>query len=192
VELGGLPTAGVLGSARAEELLADVALYRQRARRPPGLWPPLVVFGVVAAIDAPISMHGALAANVWWLVAGPVGFAIVSLLMSRQGYRRGIEDRHWRLPALGMASFMLAFAGVWISGVLHVPANLGWVLLVSVGYLAWSRFARSVPVAAVAVSLAAVGIALTKSPAPGWTVELGVGVTMIIGGLMLRHGPEAA
>jgi hypothetical protein len=66
------------------------------------------------------------------------------------------------------------------------------VLLVSVGYLAWSRFARSVPVAAVAVSLAAVGIALTESPAPGWTVELGVGVTMIIGGLMLRHGPEAA
>jgi hypothetical protein len=187
-----LPSAGLLGPATAKGLLADVAGYRQRARRPPVLWPPLVVFGVIAAVDAPISMRGPLAANAWWLVAGPVGFVIVGLLMSRQAYHRGIENRSWRLPALGVASFVVAFAGLWLSGVLHLPGALGWVLLVALSYLAWSRFARSLPVAAVAVSMAAVGIALTVSPAPGWTVELGVGVTMIFGGLVLRHGPEAA
>lgn len=190
--MGELPSTGVLGSVQARELLADVAVYRQRARRPPALWPPLVVFGVIAAIDAPISLHGSLPANLWWIAAGPVGFVIVSSLMARHGYRRGVQSRPWLLSVLGLVSFLLAFAGLWLSGVLHLPGPLGWVLLVAVGYLAWSRFARSLPAAAVAVCLAAVGVALTLCPVPGWTVQLGVGVTMILGGLVLRHGPEAA
>jgi hypothetical protein len=189
---GGLPTSGVVGPVRASELLADVAAYRQRARRPAGLWPPLVVFGLVAAVGAPFILLGSLAVNLWWLAAAPVGFAVVGVLVSRQGYRRGIERADWLLPVLGVASFAAAFAGLWLSGALHLPGDLGWVLLVAAGYLGWSRFARSLPGAAVAVSLAAVGTALTLAPVPGWTVQLGVGVTMIIGGLVLRHGPESA
>jgi hypothetical protein len=188
----GLPTSGVIGSVLARELLTEVAVYQQRARRPAGLWPPLVVFGTVAAAGAPLGLDGSLAVNLWWLATAPIGFAVVGVLMSRQGYRRGIEHANWLLPSLGVAGFAAAFAGLWLSGLLHLPGDLGWVLLVAAGYLGWSRFARSLPVAAVAVSLAAVGTALTLAPVPGWTVQLGVGVTMIIGGLALRHGPESA
>jgi hypothetical protein len=190
--VGQLPSSGVVGPVTARELLADVAVYRQRARRPAGLWPPLVVFGLVAALGAPFALGGSLAENLWWLVTAPAGFAMVGVLMSRHGYRRGVEHTNWLLPALGVVSFAAAFAGLWLSGVLHLRGDLGWVLLVAVGYLGWSRFARSLPVAAVAVSLALVGTILTFSPVPGWTVQLGVGVTMIIGGLVLRNGPEAA
>jgi len=92
-----------------------------------------------------------------------------------------------------LASFAAAWFGCfWLAGVLHLPGGLSWTLLVAVGYLAWSRFARNLPAAIVAVILAAVGTTLALSPAPGWTVQLGVGAAMVIGGLVLRHGPEAA
>jgi hypothetical protein len=63
---------------------------------------------------------------------------------------------------------------------------------VGAGYLAWSWYARSLPGAAVAIALMVAGVALALSPAPGWTVPLGVGTVMIVGGLVLRYGPEAS
>ena len=74
----------------------------------------------------------------------------------------------------------------------RLPGGLVWTIAVSIGYLAWSRFARSLPVAVIAVALAAVGAALALSPAPAWSVPLGVGAVMITGGLVLRYGPEAS
>ena len=68
---------------------------------------------------------------------------------------------------------------------------MGWALLVGLGSLGWSRFAHSWPAAAVSLAMAAVGSAVALSPAPTWTVQLGVGLVMIAGGLLLRRGPEA-
>jgi hypothetical protein len=71
----------------------------------------------------------------------------------------------------------------------HWPAGLGWTVAVAAGYLAWSWFAHSRPTAIVA--LAAVGVTLALASAPAWGVQLGVGIAMVVGGLVLRSGPEA-
>jgi hypothetical protein len=190
--LGELPSSGTIGSVRARELLADVASLRRRGRRPAGLWPPLVVFGVIAVLGAPLGIIGDLANTVWWLCAGPLGFFFVGRYSSQQASRRGFQGPGRLLAMLGIASFAFCFVGcLWLANAADLPDGLGWALLVGLAYLAWSAFARSWQVAVVAVCLAATGAAIALSPAPTWTVQLGVGMVMIAGGLLLRHGPEA-
>lgn len=187
-----LPSSGVVGAVRARELLADVSGIQRRTRRPIGLWPPLVVFGVVAVAGAPLGLAGPLAVNLWWIAAAPAAFSLTGWFFARQARCRGFETRSRRLPALAMVSFGAGWAATfWLSAVVHLRNGLGWALAVAVGYLIWSWLARSIPAALVAVSLAVVGTVLAVSPVPVWTVQLGVGITMIIGGLVLRHGPEA-
>ena len=41
------------------------------------------------------------------------------------------------------------------------------------------------------MALAAVGVTLALVSAPAWGVQLGVGIAMVVGGLVLRYGPEA-
>jgi hypothetical protein len=150
------------------------------------------VFGVVAVLGAPLGLVGALALNVWWIAAAPLAFTAVGRYASRHAGHRGIQGHHRLLLAAGIASFAAGwFACLWLAAVLKLPGELGWALTVGLGYLAWSCFARSLAGSVVAVILAVVGIALALSPAPGWTVQLGVGAAMVISGLVLRSGPEA-
>jgi hypothetical protein len=191
--LGEFPSSGVIGAVQARELLAQAAGLRKVGRRPVGLWPPLVIFGAVAVIDAPLSAFGQLTAVVWFAAAAPVAFAAVGRCSARQARRRGMEASGLRLSVLGVASFAAGWlVCLALVAAAHLPFGLAWVLSVSTGYLAWSAFARSVPVAMVALALAAVGAGLALSPAPGWTVPLGVGTVMVLGGLALRYGPEAS
>jgi hypothetical protein len=188
-----LPSSGVVGAAQARELLTEVAGLRRVGRRSACLWPPLVVFGVVVVVDAPLSALGSLAAALWWVVAAPAAFAVVARCSAWQAHRRGLEGRARWLAALSMASFAVTwFLCLYIVAVEHLPFGLGWAVVVGAGYLAWSWYARSLPGAVVAVTLAAVGVTLALLPAPGWTLQLGVGTVMIVGGLALRYGPEAS
>jgi hypothetical protein len=190
--LGELPSSGTIGSVRARELLADVASLRRRGRRPAGLWPPLVVYGVIAVLGAPLGIIDDLATNLWWIVAGPLGIFFVGRYSSQHASRRGFQGSGRLLTALGITSFALCWLGcLWLANAADLPDGMGWALLVGVAYLAWSAFARSWPAAVVAVCLAATGAAIALSPAPTWTVQLGVGMVMIAGGLLLRRGPEA-
>jgi hypothetical protein len=191
--MGELPSSGVVSSVQARELLTEVAGLRRVARRPAGLWPPLVVFGLVAVVDAPLSALGSLAAALWWIVAAPAAFVVVARCSAWQAHRRGLEGPARWLAALSMASFAACwFLCLYIVAVEHLPVGLGWAVILGAGYLGWSWFARSVPAAAVAIALTAVGVTLALSPVPGWTVQPGVGTVMIIGGLVLRSGPEAS
>jgi hypothetical protein len=190
--LGELPSSGAIGAVRARELLADVAGLRRRGRRPTGLWPPFLVFGVVAALGAPLGLLGGTATGLWWLCAGPAGFWLVARYSSQQARERGIQGHARLLKTLGAVTFVVGWLGcLWLANAAHLPVGLGWALLVSLGYLGWSGFARSWPAAAAALAMAAVGCAVSLSPAPRWTVQLGVGVVMIAAGLLLRRGPEA-
>lgn len=187
-----LPRPDTLNAVRAQQLLAEFATLRRRGRRPAGLWPPLLFFGIVAVAGAPLIALGEVAVNVWWLIAAPVAFAAVGLASARQAHRRGFEGPGWRLAALGAASFAAGWlACLVIARAAHWPAGLGWTVAVAAGYLAWSWFARSRPTAIVAVALGAVGVTLALVTAPVWGVQLGVGTTMVVGGLVLRSGPEA-
>ena len=191
--MGELPSSGVVGAVRAEELLTEAGRLTPGRRPVAGLWPPLVIFGAVAVADAPLSALSALAATAWWVIAAPAAFAGVGRCSSWQARRRGVQGPARRLSVLGMASFAagwLACLGLGVAA--RLPGGLVWTIAVSIGYLAWSRFARSLPVAVIAVALAAVGAALALSPAPAWSVPLGVGAVMITGGLVLRYGPEAS
>jgi hypothetical protein len=191
--LGELPSSGVVGAVRARELLTEANGLRQVGKRPAGLWPPLVIFGAVVVIDAPLGALGSLAANLWFIAAAPLAFVAVSRCSAVQAHRRGMEGSARRLSVLGAASFaagwLVCFALV---AAAHLAVGLAWAIMMGAGYLAWSRVARSVPAALVAVALAAVGAGLALSPAPAWTVQLGVGTVMILGGLALRYGPEAS
>ena len=188
----GVPRTGTVDAARARELLAEIETLRRDTRRPRGLWPPLVIFGVVATLGAPLALVSDLAVNLWWFVTAPAAFAAVGFYSARQARRHGIESPGWPMYALGAASFAACWLACLVAPrVLHWPAGLGWTVAVTAGYLAWSRFARSWPAALLALALAVVGIGLALSPLPGWTVEFAVGITMIIGGLLLRAGPEA-
>jgi hypothetical protein len=187
-----LPRTDALNAVRAQQLLAEIATLRQRGRRPAGLWPPLVVFGIVAAAGAPLIAVRAVPVSVWWLIAAPAAFAAVSVVSARQARRRGFQRPGWRLAALGAVSFAAAWlACLVIARAARWPAGLGWTVAVAAGYLAWSWFARSRPAAIVAVALAAVGVTLALAAAPAWGVQLGVGIAMVTGGLVLRLGPEA-
>lgn len=191
--MGELPSSGAVGAARAQELLTEAASLRRVAQRPAALWPPLVIFGVVAAMDAPLSGLGALAATLWWVVAAPAAFAAVGRCSAWQAHRRGMEGRARWLPVLGMTSFAACWLVCFvIAAAAHLPVGLGWAITVGTGYLAWSWLARSPAGAIVAVTVTAVGVALALSSAPAWAVPLGTGTTMIIGGLLLRYGPEAS
>jgi hypothetical protein len=188
-----LPTSGTVNAVDARELLHDLAGLRQRGRRPAGLWPPLVVFGVVAVAGTPLAAWRSLAGDLWWVAAAPVGFALVGRFAAGQARGRGYQAPGWPLTTLGIASFGAGWlACLALAIALPLPTGLGWALAVSAGYLAWSWFARSWPAALVAVSLAVVGTALALSTAPSWTVQAGVGLAMLAGGLLLRHGPESA
>jgi hypothetical protein len=190
--LGELPSSGTIGSVRARELLADVASLRRRGRRPAGLWPPLVVYGVIAVLGAPLGIIDDLATNLWWICVAPLGIFLVARYSSRQASQRGFQGSGRFLTALGIASFASCWLGcLWLANAADLPDGMGWALLVGVGCLAWSAFARSRPAAVIAVCLAATGTAIALSPAPTWTVQLGVGLVMIAGGLLLRCGPEA-
>jgi hypothetical protein len=183
-----LPSAATMGPVLARELLADVAKLRRQSRRPAGLWPPLVCFGVVVSVAAPLT---GLTALLWWVLASPAAFAAVGAGSGWQSRRRGIQQRSRRLPALGVISFVggtMVCAGL---TVLWLPLDLAWTVTLAASYLAWSYLARSVPAALVAVGLAGTGVALTLYSAPWWSVQLGVGLVMIAGGLALRFGPEA-
>jgi hypothetical protein len=188
-----LPSSGAVGAVQARELLTEAAGLRRVGRRSAALWSPLVVFGLVAVVDAALSELGSLAAALWWLVAAPAAFAAVARCSAWQAHRRGLEGRaRWRLTALSAVSFAACWLLCFYMAAAHLPTGLGWAIIVGAGYLAWSWYARSLPGAAVAVTVAAIGAALALSPAPGWTVQLGAGTVMIVGGLVLRHGPEAA
>jgi multidrug transporter EmrE-like cation transporter len=191
--LGELPSSGAIGAVRARELLTEAASLRQVGRRPATLWPPLVIFGAVAVIDAPLSALGPLAALLWFAVAAPVAFAVVGRCSAVHARRRGVEGSARRMSVMGVASFLIGgLACFALIAATHLPVGLAWAIIMGVGYLAWSRLARSVPAALVAVALTAVGVCLALSPAPAWTVPLGVGTVMIAGGLALRRGPEAS
>jgi hypothetical protein len=97
--LGELPTSGGIGAVQARELLAQAAGLRKVGRWPVGLWPPLVIFGAVAVIDAPVSALGQLAAIVWF-AAAPVAFAAVGRCSAQQARRRGMEASGVRLSVL--------------------------------------------------------------------------------------------
>jgi hypothetical protein len=191
--LGELPSSGVIGAVRARELLTESAGLRRVGRRPAGLWPPLVVFGLVSVVDAPFRALGPLAAALWWIVAAPAAFLAVGRCSAWQAHRRGLEGRaRWLLAAVSVASFAAFWLLCFYMAAEHLPVGLGWAIALGTAYLAWSWYARSLPGAAVAVAVVAVGVALALSPAPGWTVQLGVGTVMITGGLVLRYGPEAS
>lgn len=187
-----LAGSGVLGPAAARELLDDLDALRQRGQRPAGLWPPLVIFGAVAVAGAPLAAWNGLAGDLWWIAAAPAGFALVGRLAAGQGRRRGYQGPARMMTALGLASFGAGWlACLALALALRLPGGLGWTLAVTAGYLAWSWFARSWPAALVAASLAVVGTVLALSPTPAWTVQAGVGLAMLGGGLLLRRGPEA-
>jgi hypothetical protein len=144
--LGEFPSSGVIGAVQARGLLAQAAGLRKVGGRPVGLWPPLVIFGAVAVIDAPLSAFGELIAVMWFVAAAPVAFAAVGRCSARQARRRGMEASGLRLSVLGVASFAAGWpVCLALVAIAHMSFGLAWVIAVGAGYLAWSGLPAARP-----------------------------------------------
>jgi len=182
----------VLSPAQSRELLREVDRLQRVVQRPIGLWPPLIVFGTAAVLGALLSLFSDPATNLWWaLVAAPC--VLLTAWCSRRHCRRhGIERPSRRMIVLGIGSFAAGWlCCLCVGAAMNLPDGMGWGLAVGVGYLGWSRLARSGPVALIAIAIITTAATTGGLAAPVWTTELAVGLAMLVGGTALRLGPEA-
>lgn len=74
-----LPSSGLVGAETGRELLCEVATLQRLARRPTGLWPPLVVFGaLIAAMIFAVGMALAWSPAPTWTVQLGVGLVMLA------------------------------------------------------------------------------------------------------------------
>lgn len=99
------------------------------------------------------------------------GVLLVARLYHHNDHQRGIERASPCLFILGVGSYAVGGLGcAWLTAATDLQDGLAWTLNVAIGYLAWSRLARSIAAAAVAGMILAAGVALAWLHAPAWNV----------------------
>ncbi len=175
----------------AAELLLHVEGLRREARVSLGApWFPLVVFGAVVALSAPVvAFAGTNALLPLWLVAAVAGLAAVRRHYRSRARVRGATGRArvWVIGVgMSITCFSAALAAARLGG--EDAALAAPIAVTVVGYVALGVLQRSwQPAAWVAVS-AATALLLLVAGSPPWAVELAFGGGMVAVGLVLRHG----
>lgn len=175
----------------AAELLLHVEGLRREARISLGApWFPLVVFGGIVTLSAPVvALAGTNALLPLWLIAAVAGLAAVRRHYRARGRIRGATGRA-RVWAIGVGMSVGCFCTTLAAarlggedGALAAP-----IAVTVVGYVALGMLQRSWwPAAWVAVA-AATALLLLAAGSPPWAVELAFGGGMVAVGLVLRHG----
>jgi hypothetical protein len=182
-------------SARqAAEVLDEVARLRGRTRRSAGVpWFPLVCFGVLTMLSAPLLAGAGTAVLVpLWLVAGAAGMLLIRRYYRRRGRRHGVTGRGRRAWVLAAALFpaclIAAVAGSRAGGA--AGGVLASIAVVVAGYYAAGLLQHD-PAAALAVTPGAVlAAALILAGAAPWIAELAFGAAMVTAGAVLRAARE--
>ena len=182
-------------SARqAAEALDDVARLRGRTRRSLGApWFPLVCFGVLTMLSAPlIAGAGTAALLPLWLVAGAAGMVLTRRYYRRRGRRHGVTGRGRRawiaaaalFPACVIAGVTGGMAGGAAGGVLASVA------VVVAGYFAMGLLQHNLAAALAVTPGAVLAVALILAGLAPWIAELTFGAAMVAAGAGLRAAGE--
>lgn len=176
--------------AQAADVMARLDRAQQATRRRMGVpWFPLVCFGVLYVVSAPlVAAAGTGTLAPYWLTAGSLGMLAVRRHYQGRAARGGVTGRVRPISALTIGGSALTFA-VGLAGGILVGASAGLVgpiLAVFTAYVALGYLLHdSRPVLAVAPATG-VGLALAAGDQQAWLVELTFGVGMLLGGVALR------
>lgn len=174
---------------QAAESLGDLAQLRRRTRRSLGTpWFPLVCFGALTMLSAPVvAAAGTAALAPLWLVAGVAGMLLTRRHYRRRARRRGVTGgrRAWTVAVAMFAGCLTAGAVIGMRNG-ETAGVLAPIVVVVGGYLALGWLRRDpvpslavAPGAALAATFALVGLA-------PWIVELTFGAALVAAGAGLR------
>lgn len=175
----------------AAELLRHVEGLSHEARVSLGApWFPLVVFGAVIALSAPVvAFAGTNALLPLWLVASVAGLTAVRRHYRSRARSRGATGRA-RVWAIGVGMSIGCFCAALAAGRLggEDAALAAPIAVTVVGYVTLGMLQRSWQPADWVAVAAAMALLLLVAGSPPWAVELAFGGGMVAVGLVLRHG----
>ncbi len=174
---------------QAAETLSEIARLRRRTRRSLGTpWFPLVCFGALTMLSAPlIAMAGEAALAPFWAVAGGGGMLLTRRHYQRRSRQRGAASRR-RVWTVAAAMFVGGFAAGIVGGVTggESAGVLAPVVVVLTGYAVLGWLQRSLALSLAVAPGAALAVALVLAEARPWAVELTFGAALVAAGVCLR------
>ena len=171
------------------QTLAELAHLRSRTRGTlRSFWFPLVLFGGITLVSAPLYAIGGATVGIFWLVAAPAGIITTSFYYHRRELRLGLEG-----PAAPYVVTSIAMAlAAWLTGALggEEVRTYGPSLAIAAGTLVFAALDRSAALAGIAAGIlaAAAAVALAgvgTAAAPVLAAVLGTGY--LIAGLIFRR-----
>jgi hypothetical protein len=187
---------GSASPRQAAAVLDELDRLRRTTRRSAGApWYPLVYFGLVTTISAPVvALAGAASLAPLWVVGGVLGLLLMRRHQERRSRSRGVTGRRFGGWAIGLTMFVGCVAAGVVVGTTAGPDGgvLAPIVVVAVGYLALGWLRRDplpslalAPGAGLAAAFALTGLA-------PWLVELTFGVGMTAAGLGLRRAAASS
>jgi len=178
-------------SARqAAEALDDVARLRGRTRRSVGVpWFPLVCFGVLTMLSAPLIAGPAVVALVpLWLIAGAAGMLLTRRYYRRRGRLHGVTGRGRRAWTAAAALFPVCLIAGITGGMANGAAGgvLASIAVVVAGYFAMGLLQHNSAAALAVTPGAVLAVALILAGLAPWIAELTFGAAMVVAGISLR------
>ena len=184
-------------SARqAADALDEVARLRGRTRRSLGVaWFPLVCFGALTMLSAPLIAGAAPAALApLWLVAGAAGMVLTRRHYRRRSRQQGVTGRGRRAwivaAALFPACVLAAVAGSMADGA--AGGVLASIAVVVAGYFAAGLLQHNSAAALAVTPGAVLAAAFILAGLAPWIAELSFGAAMVAAGAGLRAAGERA
>lgn len=171
----------------AAEVLNDLARPRRRTRLLDAPWFPLLYFGALTMLSAPLVGTGTYVL-VPWVLGGAAGMLLTRRHYRRRASHRGATARGRSAWAIGAVMFVVcllaAVAAGMIAGGDAAPMTV--IVLVLAGYLAMGWLARD-PVPSLAIAPgAALAAAFAVAGLAPWIVELTFGTSLVLPGAGLR------
>jgi uncharacterized membrane protein YfcA len=179
---------------KAAEALSDIARLRGRTRRSLGVpWYPLVCFGVLTILSAPlIAGVGAAALVPFWLLAGAAAMLLIRRYYRRRARRQGVTGRGrraWTIAAAAFPACLIAgVAGSMAGG--RAGGVLASIAVVVAGYFALGLLQRTSAAALAVTPGAILAVWLLRAGVAPWIAELTFGAAMVVAGVSLRAARE--
>ncbi len=174
---------------QAAETLEHLARLRWRTRRSLGApWFPLICFGLLTLLSAPVAAADASALAPLWLLAGLAGMLLCHCHYRQHARQRGVSGRRTRDWAVAVAMFVGCLTAGGAAGVSRGESAgvLAPILVVVAGHLALGWLRRDfVPSLALAPG-AGLAIAFDLAGLTPRIVELTFGTALVLAGAGVR------
>lgn len=172
---------------QATEVLDDLDRLRRHTRLVGAPWFPLLYFGALTMLSAPlVGAGGSILAL--WVVGGAAGMLLTRRHYRRRARHRGATARGRSARTIGVIMFVVCLLAALAAGMIGgAPAALTTVIVVVLAsYLALGWLARD-PVPSLAIAPgAAIAAAFAVAGLAPWIVELTFGASLVLAGVGLR------